>query len=121
MNNNYFMKVFFNNSCKICKTEIDIYKKQNIEGIEWIDITNNKVAETETNKSAKILLRRLHVKEQDKIYGGAKAFLLVWKTMPKFRFLYYIFKTPIIFQIFSLFYEIAAFILYIKNRKQLKS
>ena len=25
------MKVYFNNSCKICKTEIDLYKKEIIE------------------------------------------------------------------------------------------
>ena len=33
------MKVYFNNSCKICKTEIDLYKKEKIQGIDWIDIT----------------------------------------------------------------------------------
>ena len=42
------MKVYFNNSCKICRAEIDLYKKQNIKDIEWVDITNNKLAEIET-------------------------------------------------------------------------
>ena len=61
------MKVYFNNSCKICKTEIDLYKKENIEEIDWIDITNNDSAELETSKDKKQLLRRLHVKDGDKI------------------------------------------------------
>ena len=35
------MKVYFNNSCKICKAEIDLYKKEKIDEIDWVDITDN--------------------------------------------------------------------------------
>ena len=115
------MKVYFNNSCKICKAEIDLYKKERIEEIDWIDITNNKLAEEETSKDSKQLLRRLHVKDGKKILGGAAAFLMLWKKMPKYKFLYNFFKLPIIFNIFSLVYELIAFFLYIKNKKQLKN
>ena len=115
------MKVYFNNSCKICKAEIDIYKKQKIQEIDWVDITNNISAEKETLKSDKELLRRLHVKDNEKVFEGAEAFLLLWKRMPKYRFLYVFFKLPIVFNIFSIIYEIIAFFLYLKNKKQLKS
>ena len=115
------MKVYFNNSCKICKTEIDLYKKENIEEIDWIDITNNDSAELETSKDKKQLLRRLHVKDGDKIIQGAAAFLVVWKKIPKYRILYRILKLPIIFNLFSFFYEVIAFFLYLKNKKQLKN
>ena len=114
------MKVYFNNSCKICKAEIDLYKKQKINEIDWIDITDNELAEKETSKDSKQLLRRLHIKDGEKIFGGAEAFLLLWKKMPKYKFLYNFFKLPIIFSIFSFVYEIVAFVLYLKNRKQLK-
>ena len=30
------MKVYFNNSCKICKAEIDLYKKEKIDEIDWV-------------------------------------------------------------------------------------
>ena len=69
------MKVYFNNSCKICRSEINLYKKENIKDIEWIDITNNSAAKKETLKNDKELLRRLHVKENNKIINGAEAFL----------------------------------------------
>ena len=115
------MKVYFNNSCKICKAEIDLYKKEKIDQINWIDITNNKKAKIETNKNYKQLIRRLHVEKDGKILSGAKAFLLVWKNIPKYRILYSIFSLPIIFQIFSVTYEIIAFFLFLKNRKQLKT
>ena len=80
------MKVYFNNSCKICKAEIDLYKKENIQEIDWVDITNNSDAEKETSKQDKELLRRLHVKDGNKIIGGAEAFLFVWKKIPKYNF-----------------------------------
>ena len=114
------MKVYFNNSCKICKAEIDLYKKEKIKEIGWIDITDNESAEKETFKDSKQLLRRLHVKDGEKILGGADAFLLLWKKMPKYKFLYNFFKLPIIFSIFSIVYEVIAFFLYLKNKKQLK-
>ena len=114
------MKVYFNNSCKICKAEIDLYKKEKIQEIEWIDITNNELAKKETSRNSKELLRRLHVKENEKVIEGAEAFLALWKKMPKYKFLYNFFKLPIIFSIFSFVYEIVAFFLYLKNKKQLK-
>ncbi len=115
------MKVYFNNSCKICKAEIDLYKKQKIQEIDWIDITDNSSAEKEISRTDKELLRRLHVKDGEKVLQGAEAFLVVWKNIPKYRFLYNFFKLPIIFSLFSIVYEIVAFFLYIKNRKQLKN
>ena len=115
------MKVYFNNSCKICKAEIDLYKKEKIQEIDWVDITANELAVKETSKNSKELLRRLHVKEEEKVLEGAEAFLLLWKKIPKYKFLYNFFKLPIIFSIFSFTYEIVAFFLYLKNKKQLKN
>ena len=114
------MKVYFNNSCKICKAEIDLYKKEKIREINWVDISNNYNAELETKKNDKELLRRLHVKKNGKIFSGAEAFLLVWKKIPKYKFLYNLLKLPIIFQIFFVGYEIIAFFLYLKNKNQIK-
>ena len=115
------MKVYYNESCSICRAEINLYKKQNIKEIEWVDITNNLVAEKDTSKNNKALLRRLHVKKGEKIIQGAEAFLILWKEMPKYKFLYNFFKLPIIFNLFSISYEIVAFFLYLKNKKQLKN
>ena len=115
------MKVYFNNSCKICKAEIDLYKKEKIKEIDWVDITNNNLAQRETSKNSKELLRRLHVIEDEKVIEGAEAFLVLWKKMPKYRFLYNFLKLPIIFNLFSFGYEIIAFFLYLKNKKQLKN
>ena len=115
------MKVYYNESCSICRAEINLYKKQNIKEIEWVDITNNIIAEKNTKKNDKTLLRRLHVEEDGEIFDGAKAFLLLWKKMPKYKILYTFFSLPVVFNIFSLIYELAAYFLYLKNKKQLKN
>ena len=62
------MKVYFNNSCKICRSEINLYKKENIEEIDWIDITNNSNAEKETSKKA----NEIKSKTAKKIEEGKK-------------------------------------------------
>ena len=54
-------KVFFNNSCNICRAEINHYKKHPNKEIEWVDVTNNNEAQRITSKSYEQLLRRMHV------------------------------------------------------------
>ena len=110
------VKVFFNNSCNICKAEISHYKKHCNDKIEWIDVTNNKEAQKITSKSYKELLRRMHIIEDGKIIDGAESFLIIWKNVPKYNFLYKIFKIKPLFFLLNIFYEIAAYFLFLKNK-----
>ena len=64
------IKVFFNDSCNVCRLEINHYKKIADSNLEWIDITNNDEALKLTSKSQAELLRRLHVIEDGKVIGG---------------------------------------------------
>ena len=114
------VKFFFNNSCNICKLEIDHYKKNSDENLEWVDITNNEDAVKITSKSQKELLRRLHVIVDGEVIGGAKAFIIIWSKIPKYKFLSKIFSIKPFFFVFHCLYEIAAYFLFLKNRKQLK-
>ena len=111
-------KVYFNNSCSICKFEIDSYKKIT-QNIDWIDISTNKNAKKETNESAKNLLRRLHVKKKDKIYKGVDAFIELWLEIPRLRFLAFLLKKPLIYQLSWFLYEFFALFLFYKNKNQL--
>ena len=110
------VKVFFNNSCNICKAEINHYKKHCNDNVEWIDVTNNQEAQKITSKSYKELLRRMHVIQDGKIIDGAESFLIIWKNIPKYNFLYKIFKIKPFFLLLNIFYEIAAYFLFIKNK-----
>ena len=114
------IKVFFNNSCNICRLEINHYKKISDTNLEWVDITNNEEAIKLTSKSQEELLRRLHVIDNGEVIGGAKAFIIIWSKIPKYKFLSKLFSIKPFFIIFHYLYEIAAFFLFLKNRKQLK-
>ena len=43
-------KVYFNNSCSICRTEINQYKKHSGNNIEWVDISSCSDASKDTKK-----------------------------------------------------------------------
>ena len=115
------VKVFFNNSCNICRAEINHYKKHSESNLEWIDVTDNQDAQQLTSKSYKELLRRMHVIQDGKVIDGAESFLIIWKNIPKYNFLYKIFKIKPLFFFLNIFYEIAAYFLFIKNKHLLDS
>ena len=115
------IKVFYNKSCNICKTEIDHYKSLINNKISFINIIDNKEAQKATSKTYKDLIRRLHVFKEGKVIVGAKAFLEIWKIIPKYRILYHLFKFKVFYIILFIFYEIAALFLYLKNKHLLKN
>ena len=115
------VKVFFNNSCNICRAEINHYKKHSDSNLEWVDVTDNQDAQQLTSKSYKDLLRRMHVIQDGKVIDGAESFLIIWKNIPKYNFLYKIFKIKPLFFCLNIFYEIAAYFLFIKNKHLLDS
>ncbi len=114
------IKVFFNNSCSICRFEINHYKNISDNSLEWIDITNNDKAIKLTSKSQRELLRRVHIISDGKVIGGAKAFIIIWSKIPKYRILSKVLKFKIFFYCFHYIYEIFAFFLFLKNKKILR-
>ena len=111
-------KVYFNNSCSICRFEINHYKKQE-NSLEWIDISTEKKSKKDTNKNAKELLRRLHTIKDNKVYSGVDAFIEMWSEIPRYSFLAQIIRKPVIYHISWLLYEVFALILFYKNKNQL--
>ena len=114
------IKVYFNDSCNICRLEINHYKKIADSSLEWVDITNNEDALFKTSKTQAELLRRLHVIEDGKVIGGAKAFIIIWSKIPKYNFLAKIFSIKPLFFVFHYIYEFVAYFLFLKNKNQLK-
>ena len=114
------IKVFFNNSCNVCRLEINHYKKISDSNLEWVDITNNEEAIKLTSKSQKELLRRIHVIDNGNVIGGAKAFVIIWSKIPKYKFLSKLFSIKPFFIIFHYLYELVAYFLFLKNKNQLK-
>ena len=113
------IKGYFNESCSICRAEINHYKKIN-NSIDWVDVINNKDALNETKLSSEDLIRRLHIIKNKKLYKGLDAFLIVWEEMPKYKLLSKFAKLPVIYHIGYLIYEFFALLLFYKNKHLLK-
>ena len=80
------IKGYFNESCNICRTEINHYKRIN-NSIDWVDVISNKNALKDTKLSPEELIRRLHVVKDNKLHKGLDAFLIVWEEIPRYRML----------------------------------
>ena len=109
------IKGYFNESCNICRTEINHYKKIN-SSIDWVDVINNKNALKDTKLSPEELIRRLHVVKDNKLHKGLDAFLIVWEEIPRYRILSKFAKLPLIYHLGWLIYEFIALLLYAKNK-----
>ena len=113
------IKIFINESCSICRSEIKHYKKIN-NTIHWVDVKGNEDALNETKLSSKDLIRRLHIIKNKKLYKGLDAFLIVWEEILKNKLLSNFAKLPIIYHIGYLIYEFFALLLFYKNKHLLK-
>ena len=113
------IKVLFNDKCSICSTEINHYKSLNTNDIYWLDINNLDESMELSGKTHKELLRRLHVIKNNKLYSGVKAFIILWGSIPKYRWLSKVISLPLIYHISVLAYELIAIVLYLKNYYQI--
>ena len=111
------MKVYYNGSCNICNAEINHYKKTKSE-ISYVDISQKK-DEHVANLSKDKLFRRMHVYHQGTLYSGSESFLIMWSQMKKWRLLSKILSLPLIKQVWFLIYELAAILLYWKNKSKI--
>ena len=111
---------YFNDSCKICRTEINHYKKIN-KTIHWVDVIRDKNALIDTNLSKKDLIRRLHIIKNNRVFKGLDAFLIVWGEIPRYKILAKFASIPVIYHLGWLIYEFIALILFYKNRRLLQN
>lgn len=112
------IKVLFNDKCSICSKEINHYKNLKTDNINWLDINDLSIAKKISGKSHKELLRRLHVVSENKVYSGVKAFIVMWGSIPRYRWLSKLVALPAIYHLSVVIYELIAIFLYLKNYHQ---
>ncbi len=112
------IQVIYNNSCSICRFEINHYKKQNTETIQYLDLHQDLPEKLSSIDKSK-LIRKLHVCEGDKIYIGVDAFKSIWSKIGRYKFLAKLLDYKVVYFFATYLYELLAFLLYIKNRKQI--
>tara|TARA_B100002019_G_C21272505_1_gene603191 strand:- start:2512 stop:2871 length:360 start_codon:yes stop_codon:yes gene_type:complete len=111
-------QVIYNHSCSICRFEINHYKKQNIDTIQYLDLHQDLPEKLRSIDKAK-LVRKLHVYEGDKVYIGVDAFKLIWSKIDRYKLLAKLLDYKVVYFLATYLYEVLAFFLYLKNRKQI--
>jgi predicted DCC family thiol-disulfide oxidoreductase YuxK len=113
------ISVIYNESCSICRMEINHYKKQTSKNLEFIDLNDKNLPENIKLKNKADILRRLHVFDGNQFHIGVDAFALIWGNLDKYKFLKKLLEYKIAYFIAFYIYEVLSFLLYLKNRKQL--
>ena len=110
------IRVFFDGSCPMCRKEIQVYRTADLDGaVEWCDVS------AETHATAlplprTALLARFHVQRPTgELISGARAFIALWQTLPKWNILARVCSTPGIPHLLELAYR-----LFLKLRPRLQ-
>ncbi|MFM9974917.1 MAG: thiol-disulfide oxidoreductase DCC family protein [Beijerinckiaceae bacterium] len=79
--------VFYDGSCPLCTREIGLYQRAlGGNAVNWCDISQTDVSRD--GLSAEQAMARCHVRGPDGVMqDGARAFILLWLTVPRWRWL----------------------------------
>jgi len=99
------IRVLYNAECPICSFEIKHYQKY----------TNNKKIPIQFDD-----LNSSRLAHWNEVKVGMEGFLALWNTMPKYRWLFHIFRQPVIKQISSFLYDyiLAPYIYFLHLRRK---
>jgi predicted DCC family thiol-disulfide oxidoreductase YuxK len=92
------LKVYYDGACPVCSREIDYYRRSGAEAeaaIEWIDASRAGAESLGPALTRDAALRRMHVRRADgSLASGAAAFVEIWRSLPRFRWLARLIGTP---------------------------
>jgi predicted DCC family thiol-disulfide oxidoreductase YuxK len=79
--------VFYDGSCPLCRREIGLYGRAEGAGtINWCDVSAS--AELPRDLTAAQAMARFHVRDEAGVLtSGAKAFIVLWLSLPRWRWL----------------------------------
>jgi len=101
-------KVLYNANCPVCRFEIDHYA-QYCAGkrlpIRFDDLNTEALADW--NIDADTAARRLYVLHDGQLYSGIPAFIVLWKEMPRYRWVARLIGLPVIHRLACWSYDYA--------------
>lgn len=108
-------KVLFDGNCIVCDMEIMHYKRMAPEIFEMLDISSPEFNADAYGLTKESVDKHMHVfTPEGELLRGVDAFAHIWSRLPKYRWGSKVIKTPGVYQIALVGYEIFA-----RNRKYL--
>lgn len=119
------IKSFYNGACPVCGHEMRAYARYaEREGLSmgWVDIDADPDALADLGLTADALKRRMHViDEAGTLHKSVDAFLVLWRRMPRYRWLARILGLPGFKQAFWLAYEgVIAPVIYTWDKRRMR-
>ena len=100
------IKVFYDGKCNLCSSEINYYRRISHTGIfDWVDINLMHSDFVNTGIKVSDALKILHVIDNNTLYIGVDAFIIIWKNLSYWKILARIVSIPIIRQIVNITYR----------------
>ncbi len=101
--------VYYDGACPSCIRDRNLYEKLATKAgkaIYWVDITGKEQALREEGIDPDRALRELHVRDKNgKIVSELDAYILLFKQIPKLKFLAYLINLPLIRPLLTKFYH----------------
>ncbi len=78
------LEIFYDGSCVVCSTEIEVYRKQNPQDrLLFIDISSEAFSACAYGKEQADFMAQMHVRDSTgKFFAGVDAFTLIWQAYP---------------------------------------
>jgi predicted DCC family thiol-disulfide oxidoreductase YuxK len=101
---------FYDGGCPLCRREVAHYRRIDRAGrIRWIDIHARPAELAPYGLSWQATMRRMHVVESDgRVVTGARAFVALWRRLPRYRLLAWLVSLPGVFRLAEIAYSLFA-------------
>ncbi|MRU16245.1 DUF393 domain-containing protein [Roseovarius sp. A21] len=99
-------RILYNGDCPVCSVEIDHYAKYSQARalpLVYDDLSDCDLARWGVSRDE--AAKRLHVMQGGKIYAGIPAFLVLWREMPRYRWLAWVVGLPVVRQVTGVIYD----------------
>ncbi|TVS03569.1 MAG: DUF393 domain-containing protein [Rhodobacteraceae bacterium] len=114
------IEILYNGRCPICSAEIAAYRRQAEDAdapLRFIDLHQTDTADW--GLTPEQATRRFHVRRDGKILSGFPAFLILWRELPRMRWLARLLDRPVLRQFAEFGYNrVAAPLLYWLHKRR---
>lgn len=88
------LTIYYDASCPLCRREIAMYRRlPAAQRLLWVDVSGP--ARLGEDLSCEAAMRRFHVRDsQGRLYSGGAAFARLWRALPGWRGLGWVFSGP---------------------------
>lgn len=102
---------YYNGACPVCRAEMDTYRRaceRDGNAVLFVDVSQAEAVSDHLRGevSQDQALRRLHVRAADgTLVSGVDAFLVLWRAMPRMRWLAWFVSLPLIYSATTVLYD----------------